>query len=218
VQSFLLSCGRGVFQSFYHIFANKFLPYRWIKRVENATNNNGTKTIQESCFGHRPFWYSLRPKSANNVTAINPYERFFFCFSAEAFIIDQRLIALNVEDGYDVELISALLNSVVTFLTMEMKGTSRSLGALDLNANYFKKLKILNPDLLTNEQRAQIKEAFIPIKQREIKTIFKEVRMADRINFDRIVLQSYGIEEEVLNSLYSILIASVNHRVNMADR
>ena len=144
----------------------------WIKKFQNAKNKNGTETIQSACRGHRPFWYSLRPKQASIVTAINPYERFFFSYSETPFTIDQRLVAITVNKKYDVELIAALLNSVVTFLTMEMRGTSRNLGALDLNANYFKTLRVLNPDLLSAKSIKEIKKAFQPLKSRAIKTIF----------------------------------------------
>ena len=192
--------------------------YQWIKRFENATNRNGSQTIQQACAGHRPFWYSLRPKQANIVTAINPYERFFFSFSEEAFTIDQRLIAMTVNEGYDVELISALFNSVITFLTMEMRGTSRNLGALDLNANYFKNLRVLNPNLLNEEQIENIKNAFQPLKQRDIQTISEEVQRDDKINFDTIVLRSFGIDETILPTLYQILSSAVNDRVTMAER
>lgn len=192
--------------------------YNWIKRFENSTNRNNSKTIQEACSNHRPFWYSLHPKSANIVTAINPFERLFFSYSQDSFTIDQRLVGINVEDDYDVELIAALFNSIVTLLSIEMRGTSRNLGALDLNANYFKTLKVLNPELLNSRQINDIFRAFQPLKQRSILTIFEEVQMEDRKNFDRIILRSFGIEETILESLYQTLLTSVNDRVSMKDR
>lgn len=192
--------------------------YNWIRRFENATNRNESKTIQEACVGHRPFWYSLRPKQASIVTAINPYERFFFCFSESSFTIDQRLVAININENYNIELIAALLNSVVTFLSIEMKGTSRNLGALDLNANYFKRLRVLNPDLLSSQQSTEILKAFLPLKQRVINSIFEEVEMDDRINFDKTILQCYGIDKNILESLYLALKSAVNDRVTMKER
>ncbi|GHT28302.1 hypothetical protein FACS189432_06050 [Bacteroidia bacterium] len=190
----------------------------WIHKFENAQNTNGTQTIQQACAGHRPFWYSLRPKQASIVTAINPYERFFFSFSNAPFTIDQRLIAMRVNDGYDIELIAALLNSAITFLTLEMRGTSRNLGALDLNANYLKQLRILNPDLLSEQQKIDILAAFQPLKHREIESIFTEVQKQDRINFDKTILRSFGIDEKLLDGIYSLLTTSVDDRVSMQDR
>jgi hypothetical protein len=190
----------------------------WIQKFQNAKNRNGTETIQSACNGHRPFWYSLRPKQANIVTAINPYERFFFSYSETPFTIDQRLVAITVNKKYDVELIAALLNSVVTFLTMEMRGTSRNLGALDLNANYFKTLRVLNPDLLSANSIKEIKKAFQPMKARAIKTIFEEVKQADRMNFDKAVLKAFGIDDSILKNLYQILSLAVYDRVTMKER
>jgi len=190
----------------------------WIKKFQNAKNKNGTETIQSACKGHRPFWYSLRPKQANIVTAINPYERFFFSYSETPFTIDQRLVAITVNENYDVELVAALLNSIVTFLTMEMRGTSRNLGALDLNANYFKTLRVLNPDLLSASSIKEIKKAFQPLKARPIKTIFEEVKQADRMNFDKTVLKAFGIDDSILKSLYQILSSAVYDRVTMKEK
>ena len=123
-----------------------------------------------------------------------------------------------VRDGNDVELIAALLNSAITFLILEMRGTSRNLGALDLNANYLKQLKGLNPDLLDASQKAEILAAFQPLKQREILTIYEEVNNADRVNFDKTILRCYGIDENLLDNIYSLLVASVTDRVSMQNR
>jgi hypothetical protein len=190
----------------------------WVRRFENAQNTNGSQTIQQACSGHRPFWYSLRPKQASIITAINPFKRFFFSFSNTPFSIDQRLIAMRVNDGFSVELIAALLNSAITFLTLEMRGTSRNLGALDLNANYLKQLCILNPNLLSEQQKAYILTAFQPLKHREIESIFTEVQKQDRINFDKTILRSFGMDENLLDSIYSLLTTSVNDRVFLQNR
>ena len=189
----------------------------WIDKFVNALNKNGSQTIREACAGHRPYWYSLNPKRAHIITAINPYERFFFTFAKEPFVIDQRLIAMQVQDGYDVELIAALLNSVITFLILEMRGTSRNLGALDLNADFLKQLKILNPNLLDNRQKEMILKAFAPLKLRKVDSIFSETVKEDRINFDKIILSCFGISIDLLDSLYRVLLASVYNRINLKD-
>jgi len=190
----------------------------WVKRFENAMNKNGSQTIQEACSGHQPYWYSLRPKQGSIITSINPYQRFFFSFSNTPFTIDQRLIAMNVKSGFDVELIAALLNSAITFLTLELRGTSRNLGALDLNANYLKQLRILNPSLLSDSQKQEVLSAFRLLSNRKIETIFEEVKRQDRIDFDKIIFRVFGIDEKLLESVYSLLITSVDDRVSMQDR
>lgn len=190
----------------------------WIRKFQNAKNKNGSKTIKEACESHRPYWFSLNPKHANIVTAINPYERYFFTYSKKAFAIDQRLIAMEVQEGYDVELIAALLNSAITFLTLEMRGTSRNLGALDLNANYLKSLKALNPDLLSSEQKYKILKAFEPLKRRNISNITDEINNPARIAFDKVVFRCFGLDETLLPHIYALLSTTVNDRVSMNKR
>lgn len=190
----------------------------WIAKFVNTLNKNGSQTIPEACSGHHPYWYSLNPKRAHIITAINPYERFFFTFSKEPFAIDQRLIAMQVQKDYDVELIAALLNSVITFLVLEMRGTSRNLGALDLNADFLKQLKMLNPNLLNKKKVDAIISAFQPIKSRTINSVMEEVTRTDRRNFDATILRCFGLDEKILDSLYNILITSVSDRVSMSER
>jgi restriction endonuclease bseMII len=190
----------------------------WIDKFVNAPNKNGSQTISEACAGHRPYWYSLNPKRAHIITAINPYERFFFTFAKEPFVIDQRLIAMQVQEGYDVELIAALLNSVITFLILEMRGTSRNLGALDLNADFLKQIKMLNPDLLSKSDVDTIIAAFRQIKNRNINSVMDEVTRTDRRNFDATIMKCFGLDEKLLDSLYNILIGTVNDRISMSKR
>ena len=191
----------------------------WINKFVDAPNKNGNKTVSEACaVDHHPFWYSLNPKRAHIITAVNPYERFFFTFSKEPFVIDQRLIAMQVQEGYDVELIAALLNSVITFLILEMRGTSRNLGALDLNADYLKQIRLLNPNLLSKEQSAKIKRAFAPLTHCKIGTIFEEVHNNERKKFDKTVLECFGLDEKLLDNIYNILINAVNDRISISKK
>lgn len=190
----------------------------WIRKFQDARNKNGSKSIQEACRGHRPYWYSLRPKQAHIITAINPYERFFFTFSKDPFTIDQRLIAMQVQPGYDVELVAALLNSAVTFLILEMRGTSRNLGALDLNADYLKKLRVLNPDLLSDEQKTAILRAFEPLKRRKVGSIVDEINDPVRIAFDKVILRSFGLDTSLLSNIYALLAMAVTDRVSMCGK
>lgn len=125
---------------------------------------------------------------------------------------------MTVNQGQEVELIAALFNSVITFLSMEMRGTSRNLGALDLNANYFKNLRVLNPNLLSEQSKLDIQDAFQPLKERDIQTIGEEIQRADRINFDTVILRTFGIDETILLTLYQILSSAVNDRVTMSER
>jgi hypothetical protein len=190
----------------------------WIEDFKNEMNKNGLKTIEEASSTHTPFWYSLTPKKAQIVTAINPYERLFFSVMETPCAIDQRLIGFNVVDGYNSIFIAALLNSVITLFQIEQRGTSRHQGALDLNANYFKKLMLLNPDIPSDSQKKRILEKFNKLCQREVLTIEEEFKMKDRFAFEKAIFEAYDIPLEYINQLSKKLIAAVKERVTLKTK
>ena len=125
---------------------------------------------------------------------------------------------MTVNDGYDPVLIAAILNSAITILTLELKGTDRRLGALDLNANYLKTLPLLNPDLIDDVQKNEIVAAFEPLRHRPVKTIFDEIQAPDRRNFDETVFLCYGINVDLLDTIYGLISESVQNRISLAER
>ena len=46
----------------------------------------------------------------------------------------------------------------------------------------------------------------------------KEATLTDRRNFDATILKCFGLDEKLLDSLYNILIGSVNDRISMSKR
>lgn len=118
-----------------------------------------------------------------------------------------------------MELIAALLNSIVSLLIVELNGVSRNLGALDLNADFFKtKMKMLNPALLSKASKAKIIEKFMPLSQRSIKGYKEELASTDRRKFDETVLREFGYSTDLLKQLYEILDEAVTNRVEMRNR
>lgn len=190
----------------------------WVKKFKGARNRNESRTIEEACKDHSPYWYSISPKQAHIVTSINPYVRYFFSFSREPFTIDQRLIAMRVRDGLDVELVAALLNSALTFLMLEMQGTPRWQGALDLNATDWKSLRALNPALLSEAQQEAIREAFRALQNRPVRKLAEELKDPARVAFDKVVLRSFGLDEALLGYIYDLLVESVNTRVSLCRK
>jgi hypothetical protein len=76
----------------------------------------------------------------------------------------------------------------------------------------------LNPDLLTAQQKTDVLAAFQPLQKRDVESIFCEVQKQDRINFDKVVLKSFGIDDSLLNGIYSLLVVSVKDRISMQNR
>lgn len=192
--------------------------YKHIKKFETKTNKTGI-VLPDVLKTRKPFWYSLAPEqSANIFISINPSQRLFFSFSKSPLYLNQRLVAIRVKKK-DVEIVSALLNSIVSLLIVELNGVSRNLGALDLNADFFKtKMKIFDPATLTDKQKENILGKFEVLNKRQIQDYENEYKQKDRIAFDEEILKSYGFKTDTIPQLYSILIETINNRVEMKNR
>lgn len=192
--------------------------FKHIKKFETTTNKTGI-ALPEVLKTRKPFWYSLAPEqSANIFISINPSQRLFFSFSNSPLYLNQRLVAIRVKKK-DIEIVSALLNSIVSLLIVELNGVSRNLGALDLNADFFKtKMKIFDPSLLTDKQKENILGKFKTLNKRQIQDYENEYKQKDRIAFDEEILKSYGFKTDTLPQLYSILTETINNRVEMKNR
>ena len=192
--------------------------YKHIKKFESTTNKTGI-ALPEVLKTRKPFWYSLAPEqSANIFISINPSQRLFFSFSNSPLYLNQRLVAIRVKKK-DIEIVSALLNSIVSLLIVELNGVSRNLGALDLNADFFKtKMKIFDPSLLTDKQKENILGKFETLNKRQIQDYENKYKQKDRIAFDEEILKSYGFKTDPLPQLYSILTETINNRVEMKNR
>ena len=90
---------------------------------------------------------------------------------------------------------------------IEASGFGRGLGVLDINKNSIANSYMLNPKLVSPEDRLKILRAFEKLKSREIRKTDEELRSSDRIEFEHTVFKSFGIEkyyESVVNSLLSL--------------
>ena len=171
----------------------------WIRSFENQTNGTD-KPLPEVLSKPNMFWYEMKTDNmADFVANVNYHNSLFIAkFNTRSFI-DQRMIGFSVKENYQNEnfdLFLALFNSVLSMFFIESFGFGRGLGALDLRATKFERdFMILNPNLLTDEQKKQLIIAFEPIKQRDRLPLEEELEMNDRIHFENILMEMYEISE-----------------------
>jgi hypothetical protein len=192
--------------------------YKHIKRFEITANKIGI-LLPEVLKLRKPFWYSLNPEEKANIfISINPDKRLFFSYSKKPLYLNQRLVAIRVKEK-EIEIVSALLNSIISLLIVELNGVSRNLGALDLNADFFKtKMKMFDPNLLSDTQKKNILAKFESLSKRQIQDYETEYKQKDRIAFDEEILKAYGFKTSILPQLYSLLIETIRNRVEMKNR
>ncbi|WP_276799422.1 N-6 DNA methylase [Fannyhessea vaginae] len=185
---------------------NHFGSLEWINKFKSQRNGVG-KPLPEVLKRANMYWYELKVNEIAEVfTMMNPDKRLFFAkFNTPSFV-NQRLIGLKHKAEYDdLELNHALLNSIYTMFYIEASGFGRGLGVLDINKDSIANSYMLNPKLVSFEDRLKILHAFEKLKSREIRKTDEELCSSDRIEFERAVFKSFGIEEHYENIVNSLL-------------
>ena len=169
----------------------------WINKFEYQLNNdkNNPKSLPEVLNKPNSYWYEMNNSTmADLVVSMNFDKRMFIAKLNKKSFVDQRLTRFTAKKKIDIDLIHALLNSLIGIFFIESLGFGRGLGALDLSSTRMRKyLRVLNPDLLTVEQINIIKKKFILVRDREIKNILQEFKEEDRVDFDNTVLEAFGL-------------------------
>jgi type I restriction enzyme M protein len=129
---------------------------------------------------------------------------------------DRCFHVLNPKVKIEKKLLSAILNSSIVSLNIEMLGrVNLGEGALKFETEDAKNLLIPNPLLLNNGEL--IISAFEKLRNRPIKPVFEEVKMKDRRELDRLVLEAMGIDPvKYLQPIYDGLTDLVRERVELA--
>lgn len=78
-------------------------------------------------------------------------------------------------------------------------------------------MHILNIEILSQEQKTEIKSLFSIIQNRDVEDIFDELEMTDRIDFDQCIIRSFGLNVS-LDKIYKDLITLVNLRLTALDK
>lgn len=181
----------------------------WIKKFEKQVNKKG-KPLPQVLARKGIHWYTMLPNElAELVISINPGDRLFFAKLDKQSFINQRLAGLTRKDPRtNLDLCHALLNSILGLFYIEALGFGRGLGVLDLRSTDLRdRLHMLDPNKLNQQQVNKILNKFSVLKKRPVLPILKELRQADREEFDKTVLEAYGIlhlKEEIKNSLTTL--------------
>lgn len=169
----------------------------WIGKFDGAKDENG-KVYNKKLARSNMHWYEMSLNSAFDVgLLINPDERLFFSKAPYPVFFDQRLTGLVRKDkNNDLTILVAMLNSILGIFYIEAIGFGRGLGVLDLNKNKVEeRFRILNPELISKENREKIIDLYKRLESRGVKPIKEELEQVDRIKFDKTVLKAFGLDE-----------------------
>ncbi len=168
----------------------------WIAKFADQRNGVG-KPLPSVLKKRGMEWYELQDNEMAEIfTMMNPDQRLFFAKFEVPSFVNQRLIGLTHKKAYsDVNLNHALLNSMLTMFYMEASGFGRGLGVLDVNKDRISNCYMLNPKLVSKENREHIIKAFEKLKTRKIMKVSEELNDDIRLEFEHTVLKSFGMDE-----------------------
>lgn len=187
----------------------------WINQFEGQVNEIGIP-LPTSLARKGIHWYTMLPATmAEIVTSINFGDRLYFARFKEPTFVNQRLVGFTRKsEEVDYKLCHALMNSLIVLFYIEAMGTGRGEGALDLSKDKIEDdLRIINPSLISKENREIILNLFEKLETRKILRIEDELEQADRNAFDDAVLNAIGCFEykgrikNALLTLYKIRVA-----------
>lgn len=173
---------------------------KWIEKYKGH--------LHKSLPNKKEFWKNIADNvfsGSHNVrlfTGMNPEQRIFYGLFDKPTMIDQRAIGFLPKEDVNLELYHALLNSIIGVFYIEAMGFPKGLGALDICAQNFKKMYILDCKYLSKEQIQSILSAFKPLLEREIKTTIDEYQQSDRLAFEKVVAECFGYADyfdEIVN-------------------
>jgi hypothetical protein len=168
-----------------------------------------------------PGWYAL-PNAETSIGQVffgqTFGDRHVHRFSGIKLIPDCRLYYLEPGDNLTNEVLAALLNSSLLALACEVVGrVTLGDGVLELKVEDARDYLPV-PDLrkTTAVQKAGISAAFEKLKQREIDSVFEEVKQKDRQALDTAILEAIGLDpKEYLEPIYTALCELVRERIDL---
>jgi hypothetical protein len=177
----------------------------WIKKFETEVNETG-RPLHDVLARAGMKWYELTTDEVAEIfTMMNPDDRMFYAKFDSPTFINQRLIGLKRKQNTDnLDLLHALLNSMLSLFYIEAVGFGRGLGVLDINKDSISKCYMLNPALLNEEQKTAIMTQFSQLVERGILDINQDIDDPIRQKFERVVLDAFGIEEYFDNIVSSL--------------
>ncbi|MDW8309430.1 MAG: N-6 DNA methylase, partial [Verrucomicrobiales bacterium] len=169
----------------------------------------------------KPGWYAIpehRSTPAHVFIAKAFDERHMFRFSKRPVIADNRLYFLSPLRGVTHELLAAVLNSSLSAFCVEVCGrVAMGDGALELMVEDVRDY-LLVPDVrgASAAQKRAIIDAFEKLCQRDIGSVFDEVKQKDRQALDIAVLKAIGLDpRRFLQPIYDGLCELVRERIEL---
>lgn len=189
---------------------NKTLAY-----IESVKNGKTGLSRQDN---KRDKWFHADqdPQYADFVTSMNPNDRFFWGRMNPRSAVNQRVTAFRVRDEFkkEIDLIHALLNSLPDLFMLAASGFGRGQGATDFTKDGIIQISILNIELISEEDKAEIVRLWKNLKEKPVMPIKEQLNDPEWTVFNKQIFSVYGLEDDVYELMKDSLLAMIERRLS----
>lgn len=216
--TFLFSCGKEISE----LRSTNALKYiRWGEkqktRERGGYKKGGIPFPKVASVLGRKCWYDVGSREPGDFI-INQFidKRFFFAINKPGILVSNIVFEGRWNRG-EKELQNALLNSMLTFLFVEILGrVNLGEGLLTMYGPDIGLIPVLKTDVIPPKVRKEIVDAFQMMKNRSVESIFEEVNETDRRKLDELVFEVIGLNEKEREEVYASLLSMVRRRLEKA--
>ena len=162
---------------------------------------------------HMPYWYSISGDPIELLLLQFYDKRFWTPIAKDDLYCSNNFYYGKTIDPKQKWKIAAILNSTFHFLQICMVGrANQGQGVLTVYGNDFDQIITVHPDYLPKE----IETAFEKLTQREVHSIFDEVKMSDRKELDGMIFDVLKMTFGERDAFYESLSGQVKSRIEKA--
>lgn len=215
----------------YAIFTDKS-----IEELEETNLYNYINWGEKQGYNQRPTcssrdpWYSLPEVRGDLACMMSINTRHIFWYNKKNALIDARMYGITLKEKYDSKVLSAILNSSLTPLFVELWGRlNLGEGALDVKVYEYEKIPIPDLEKIPNDLKEKIKHKFSKIFEREMGSVFEELGSEtpskfeldgvkeDRRELDEVIMgELLGLSIEEQKRVYKSVLNLVKNRIDKA--
>jgi len=184
----------------------KYIEYGENVEVRVRSGKNAGKVIKGyqnlSTMMSRKIWYDVgRREPAPLLLSCKIWERFIVVLNEVKAQADKAFYEIRPKNLKDVNVLAGILNSSLTALMAELYGRFYGGGVLELEIYECKELPVLNPEMLTAEERVKIESLLLKLCEAQNKGDEKLEQEARR-ELDNAVFDVLGLTEDERKQVY----------------
>jgi type I restriction enzyme M protein len=168
----------------------------------------------------RGLWYDVGERIPGDFV-INRFinERFFFPVNKAKVFLGDVVFEGQITKRRQAEFYSAVMNSTLTFLFVELLGRAGlGEGLLTFYGPDIATLLLPDYNSVNTTLRTNVIKTFNSLLTRQVKPIFDEVKMKDRQKLDKLVLEALGLDpKKFIKPIYDGLCGLVDERISLAQ-